>query len=116
MQAKTFKEAQKLVKEFAERNGWSEAPSIDKFDHMHEELIEMSKYLRYKNEAERTEIIDKKHEKFTEEFGDLIFGICRLANQLKIDIEEAFALSSSKILAEYTAKRPEHKNIHTENL
>ena len=34
-------EAQKFVKEFALKNGWKDDPNIDKFDHLHEELLEM---------------------------------------------------------------------------
>jgi len=49
----TMKDAQKLVKSFAERNSWKDVPNIDKFDHLHEELIEMSQHLRYKSEDER---------------------------------------------------------------
>ena len=44
----TMKDAQKLVKQFAENNQWKDEPNIDKFDHLHEELIEMSQHLRYK--------------------------------------------------------------------
>ena len=56
----TIKDAQKLVKQFAERNGWKDLPNIDKFDHLHEELIEMSQHLRYKSEDERIKIIKEK--------------------------------------------------------
>ena len=47
----SIKEAQKLVKDFAERNNWSDSPNVDKFDHLHEELIEMSQHLRYKSDT-----------------------------------------------------------------
>jgi len=49
MEDLTLKEAQKIVKAFSERNSWKDEPNIDKFDHLHEELIEMSQHLRYKN-------------------------------------------------------------------
>jgi hypothetical protein len=52
---KTLKEAQKFVKDFAKKNGWRNFPNIDKFDHVHEELIEMSRTLRYKSEKEMVE-------------------------------------------------------------
>ena len=45
-------EAQAYVKDFAVNNAWSDEPTIDKFDHLHEELIEMSKHLRYKSTQE----------------------------------------------------------------
>ena len=57
---KTIKEAQKLVLDFASRNNWSNDPCVDKFDHLHEELIEMSQHLRYKSEEERKLIIQEK--------------------------------------------------------
>ncbi len=34
-------QAQILVKEFAKGNKWSDESNIDKFDHLHEELIEI---------------------------------------------------------------------------
>jgi len=42
--SKTIKEFQKIVKEFAERNSWKDFPNIDKIDHLHEELVEISPY------------------------------------------------------------------------
>ena len=60
----TLKDSQKLLKYFAERNGWKDVPNVDKFDHLHEELIEMSKHLRYKSEEERIKIIEERKEIF----------------------------------------------------
>ena len=34
-------EAQQTIKKFAVENNWDDTPNIDKFDHLHEELIEM---------------------------------------------------------------------------
>ncbi len=48
MEAKTIKECQKIVKEFADRNSWKDFPNIDKIDHLHEELVEISQHIRYK--------------------------------------------------------------------
>jgi hypothetical protein len=53
-----IKDAQKIVKDFAVRNGWGDEPNIDKFDHVHEELIEMSKHLRYKKSNEMIKYIN----------------------------------------------------------
>ena len=52
-------EAQKFVKEFALKNGWKDDPNIDKFDHLHEELVEMSKLLRYQSKAQQKVTIKK---------------------------------------------------------
>jgi NTP pyrophosphatase (non-canonical NTP hydrolase) len=104
---KTIKEAQKLVKAFAVRNGWKDVPNIDKFDHLHEELLEMSQHLRYKDEAERIQIIKEKHDVFKDGIGDLFFGMCRLANQLGVNIEEAFNMVQKEILAKYNHKNSE---------
>ena len=104
----TIKEAQLLVKDFVIRNNWKDAPNIDKFDHLHEELIEMSQHLRYKSEKERMAIIIEKKEVFLDGIGDLFFGMCRLANQLNIDIEEAFNMVKSEILRKYNHKNPEN--------
>ena len=46
-------EAQDLVKKFAKDHKWEDLPNIDKFDHLHEELIGMSQHLRYKNQKDR---------------------------------------------------------------
>ncbi|MFH1307904.1 MAG: hypothetical protein ABIH72_03550 [archaeon] len=98
---KSIKEAQELVKAFANRNGWQDNPNIDKFDHLHEELIEMSQYLRYKSEEEKIKIVYENKEVFRDGIGDLFFGLCRLANQLNVDIEEAFNEVKTKILDKY---------------
>src|SRR3989344_1337044 len=104
----TMKEAQALVKAFAERNSWKDIPNVDKFDHLHEELIEMSQHLRYKSEDERIKLIQEKKDVFIDGIGDLFFGLCRLANQLGVDIEEAFNLVKTEILAKYNHKNPEN--------
>lgn len=54
---KTIKEAQKLVKDFAVRNDWKDVPNIDKFDHLHEELLEMSQHLRYKEKKKELNLL-----------------------------------------------------------
>ena len=104
----TMKDAQKAVKYFAERNGWKDTPNVDKFDHLHEELIEMSQFLRYKNEEERIKIIQEKKEVFVDGIGDLFFGMCRLANQLDVDIEEAFNQVKTTISARFENKKDEN--------
>ena len=93
------------MKYFAERNGWKDTPNVDKFDHLHEELIEMSQFLRYKNEEERIKIIQEKKEVFVDGIGDLFFGMCRLANQLDVDIEEAFNQVKTTISARLKTKK-----------
>ncbi len=97
----TLAQAQALVRDFAVRNGWPDRPNVDKFDHLHEELIEMSQHLRYKTEAERLAVIRERHDVFVDGIGDLLFALCRLANQLDVDIAQAFNRSSQDILAKY---------------
>jgi len=108
----TMKDAQALVKEFAQRNNWKDTPNIDKFDHLHEELLEMSQHLRYKTEEERIKLIQEKKEIFVDGIGDLFFGTCRLANQLDVDIEEAFNMVKTAILEKYNHKNPENNITH----
>lgn len=108
---KTIKDAQKLVKDFAKRNKWKDLPNVDKFDHLHEELIEMSQYLRYKTEKERIKCIKENKEVFKDGIGDLFFGTCRLANQLGVDIEEAFNMVQKEILGKYNHKNSENNII-----
>ncbi len=98
---RTIEGSQNLVRYFAQRNGWSDAPNIDKFDHLHEELIEMSQHLRYKSEEERAKFIQEHKEIFVDGIGDLYFGLCRLANQLGVEIVEAFNHSQKEILAKF---------------
>ena len=104
----TMKDAQKLVKDFSERNGWKDVPNVDKFDHLHEELIEMSQHLRYKSEEERIKFVDENKDIFVDGIGDLFFATCRLANQLGVDIEDAFNMVQKEILAKYDHKNPEN--------
>ena len=61
----------------------------------------MTKYLRYKNEQERLNFVEQNKHIFIDGIGDLFFGVCRLANQLGIDIEAAFELVSKEILEKY---------------
>ncbi len=96
-QITTIKDAQKLLKSFTERNDWKDVPNIDKFDHLHEELIEMSQHLRYKTEEERKKFVEENKDIFIDGIGDLFFGTCRLANQLGVDIEDAFNLVKKEI-------------------
>lgn len=107
----SIKEAQKLVKNFAERNGWEDVPNVDKFDHLHEELIEMSQYLRYKTEEERIKFVEENKNIFEDGIGDLFFALCRLSNQLNVDIEEAFNRVRKEILSKYDEKSSESKII-----
>ncbi|HLD05675.1 MAG TPA: hypothetical protein VJG90_08200 [Candidatus Nanoarchaeia archaeon] len=106
-----IKDAQKLVKQFAERNGWKDLPNIDKFDHLHEELLEMSQHLRYKKEEERIQFVKENKKIFVDGVGDLFFGTCRLANELGVDIEEAFNLAKKEILVKYNHKNPENNRV-----
>lgn len=108
---KTIKDAQKLVKNFAKRNEWKDIPNIDKFDHLHEELLEMSQHLRYRNEIERVQIIKDKKDVFVDGIGDLFFGLCRLANQLGVDIEDAFNIVQKEILRKYKDKKVETNHV-----
>jgi NTP pyrophosphatase (non-canonical NTP hydrolase) len=109
---KVFKisEAQTFVKNFAKNNKWSDEPNIDKFDHLHEELIEMSKLLRYKSSSEMKSCIKQNKDTFEDGIGDLFFGFCRLANQLGIDITKSFNLVSDRILTKYKDKKDEAKH------
>lgn len=111
MKITKISQAQKLTKDFAIRNKWKDVPNLDKFDHLHEELIEMSQYLRYKSEKERIKIVKDKKEIFVDGIGDLFFGTCRLANQLDVDIEEAFNLVKDEILDKYNHKGKENNII-----
>jgi NTP pyrophosphatase (non-canonical NTP hydrolase) len=97
----TIRESQELLRYFAQRNNWKDAPNIDKFDHLHEELIEMSQHLRYKPEEERVKFVQEHREIFIDGIGDLYFGLCRLANQLEVDIEGAFNQVKKEILKKY---------------
>lgn len=104
----TIKNAQKVAKFFAERNNWKDIPNVDKFDHLHEELIEMSQHLRYKSEEERKNFVEENKDVFIDGIGDLFFGTCRLANQLGVDIENAFNLVKDEIMAKYDHKDSEN--------
>lgn len=105
----TIKDAQSFVKKFAKINKWKDSPNIDKFDHMHEELIEMSKNLRYKSAGEMTQYIKENRDVFEDGIGDTLFVLCRLANQLGINMEKSFNLVSGRIVAKYSGKKMEYK-------
>lgn len=94
-------EAQNFVKDFALKQNWDDSPRIDKFDHLHEELIEMSKLLRYKNQEERIRIIQEKKDDFKDGIGDLFFALCRLSNQLGVDLEDSFYYVKDRIVKKF---------------
>ena len=111
---KMLKEAQQLVKKFAEERRWKDSPNIDKFDHLHEELISMSQHLRYKSEDEMKKFISENKDIFVDGIGDTLFGLCRLANQLDVDIEEAFNLVKERIFKKYNEKKPETNIVNSD--
>lgn len=82
-------------------------PNIDEFDHLHEELIEMSRHLRFKSEEERIKLVEENRDMFTGETGDLLFGLYRLANQLGVDLEDGFLQTKEKVVKEYDQKGDE---------
>lgn len=109
---KTMAEAQEYVKRFAKDcykntkdTRWLDYPNIDKFDHLHEELIEMSRKIRYHSRVDCERIVRKNKDLFVDGIGDLFFALCRLANQLDIDIEHAFNIVHKKIYTRYSNRK-----------
>jgi NTP pyrophosphatase (non-canonical NTP hydrolase) len=100
----TLRGAQTFVKSFAAANGWKDFPNIDKFDHIHEELVEMSKHLRYKTTAQMRRHIRDNRDVFEDGIGDTLFALCRLCNQLGIDLESSLNLVAKRIVAKYAGK------------
>lgn len=106
-----MREAQDFVRYFAKESfkatkddRWRDYPNVDKFDHLHEELIEMSRKLRYHSKKDRKRIVREEKAVFVDGIGDLFFALCRLANQLGIDIEEAFNSVNQSIFLRYSRK------------
>lgn len=106
--SKTIREFQEIVKEFAERNSWKDFPNINKIDHLHEELVEISQHIRYKSPEEIQEFVNKNKELFEEEIGDLLFGTVRLANQFGVDLEKAFEITRKKAFKKYSNQKKEN--------
>ena len=73
----------------------------------------MSQHLRYKSEEERKKFVEENKDIFIDGVGDLFFGLCRLANQLGVDIEEAFNLVKKEILAKYNHKDSENNIVRS---
>jgi NTP pyrophosphatase (non-canonical NTP hydrolase) len=71
----------------------------------------MSQHLRYKSAEERQKFVNENKEIFKDGIGDLFFGTCRLANQLGVDVEEAFNMVKTEILAKYNHKNPENNIV-----
>lgn len=108
---KTIKECQKIVKEFADRNSWKDFPNIDKIDHLHEELVEISQHIRYKSREETERFVRENIKLFEEEIGDLFFGTVRLANQFGVDLEKAFEITQKKAFEKYKDQKKEIKIV-----
>jgi NTP pyrophosphatase (non-canonical NTP hydrolase) len=79
---------------------------------LHEELIEMSQHLRYKSEEERIKFVRDNNLIFKDGIGDLFFALCRLANQLEVDVEDAFNMVQKEILKKYDHKNAENNLTH----
>jgi len=109
-------EAQKIVKKFSERNGWEDSPNIDKIDHLHEELVEISQHLRYKNKEERIKFVKNNIDLFTGEMGDMMFDLCRLANQLNVDLTKGFKMTKTKVFEKYNGNKSENNIITKDSL
>ena len=71
----------------------------------------MSQHLRYKTGQEKNRYVQTNKEIFVDGIGDLFFGLCRLANQLDVDIEEAFNLVKDEILNKYKHNNPENNIV-----
>jgi len=52
---------------------------------------------------------------FVDGIGDLFFGLCRLANQLDVDVEEAFSLVKTQIFEKYSEKGDESNKVFNKN-
>jgi NTP pyrophosphatase (non-canonical NTP hydrolase) len=72
----------------------------------------MSQHLRYKSEDERIKFVQENKETFVDGVGDLFFGLCRLANQLGVDVEESFNFVKDEILNKYNHKNAENNLVH----
>lgn len=73
----------------------------------------MSQYLRYKSEEERIAFIADNKDIFVDGIGDLFFALCRLSNQLGVDVELAFNTVKSGISTKYSQKYKESKEAKT---
>ena len=51
--------------------------------------------------------ISENKDIFADGIGDTLFGLCRLANQLGVDVEEAFNLVKERIFKKYSEKKSE---------
>jgi NTP pyrophosphatase (non-canonical NTP hydrolase) len=61
--------------------------------------------------AKTIKTIKENHLAFKDGVGDLFFGLCRLANQVDVDIEEAFNMVQKEILEKYNHKNAENNII-----
>ncbi len=111
----SIEKIQQIVREFAKSRNWEDYPNIDKFDHVHEELIEVSQYLRYKSREEMEGFLSDPKNKalIEEEMGDVLFVFARLANQLNIDLGKGFETTVAKVLKKFpeTAGKSEYNPV-----
>ncbi|MCA9392192.1 hypothetical protein KC614_03250 [candidate division WWE3 bacterium] len=108
-------QAQRKMKDLTEAMGWEDFPNIDKFDHVHEELIGMSQHLRYKSREEMEEYISENKEVFTDGIGDTLLALMRLANQLGVDAEEAFTMAITEFERKYANQEKEVNILNADN-
>ncbi len=60
---------------------------------------------------ERKKFVKENKDIFVDGVGDLFFALCRLANQLNVDIEEAFNMVKKEVLSKYDHKNSENNFV-----
>lgn len=83
----TISSAQEFLRTFVVERNWLDFPNIDKIDHLQEELGEILSPFQGNDSIE--DVLKRKDE-IVDGVGDLYFALCRLSNQLGVNLEEAF--------------------------
>ena len=86
----TLKELQKYIKKTCEENGWDRASLIEKYLLLSEEIGELAKAIREKEELYSEIKKEKALKSIGEELADILSYILDIANQCGIDLEKSF--------------------------
>ena len=101
-----LQQAQNKIKEFDIARGWEDNWNIkDLLLNITEEGGELWDLIKWVDDEKQKQIINKKEEEVSDYIGDTLFLLLKIANQTKVDAQEAL----KNTLEEYEKRMPAEK-------
>ena len=101
-----IKEAQEKVKKFDEERGWEDGWDLKDLSlNIVEEVGELWNLIKWVDDEKQKQVVEKKKEEVSDFIGDTLFLVLKIANQTKVDAEQAL----EDTLEEYEKRMPAEK-------